>query len=180
MNDMFKGGVFITAEQIRTAPAEILRWLHDVGDYGPAPESSFVLEQNGLLTSEDNLAICSGLEIKELLHRLSGDYLACQVLFQLGCEFYDPHTGEHRPYVLRMADFLDHTDVSDNLQLHKCLDGINAALRGLRKDREVTIFRPEGHDGIRVHQVTQHRIYQLWRRLAHVPSPSPKTITHLG
>jgi hypothetical protein len=40
----------------------------------------------------------------------------------------------------------------------------------LRHDRDATIYRPDGHDGIIVHQATQHTIYQLWRRLVRLPS----------
>lgn len=172
MDGRYKGGVFIPAEQIATAPIEVQPWLRRFIGEIPMPDSPFVLEQHGFLTSEDGLAVCSGSEIKALLRCLSDDGLACQVLFELGSELYNPDTGEHRTYILRIADFLRDTDVRDSAKLRECLGRINAALCRLRDDRDAAIFLYVGDDGFRVHHVTQHRIYQIWRRLVHVPALS--------
>jgi len=171
--------IVITAEQLAGAPEAVRQWLR--GIRAAAPErADFVLERDGVLTSGDGLAICTGSEIKQLLRQLGGNYIACQVLFQLGCEYYNAATGEHRPRMLNLTDFLHHTDVGNSSELYGCLDAINDALRQLRRDQDATIYQMVEHGGIRVHLTTQRRIYRLWRRLVRLASAhqdSPAVVT---
>ena len=164
-------GFFITAEQFAAAPAEVRRWLQQSFPAASQDEAAFVVERNGFLTSGDGLAILSGLETKAMLRTLANDYVACQVFFELGCDFYNPATGERRYYPLDALDFIRHTDAADTIELQRCLDTINAALREIRNDRAATIYRCEAHDQLHVHATTQHRIYEFWRRIVGLPSP---------
>jgi hypothetical protein len=162
-------GTHITAEQIAAAPSDVRDWLRGLVGEAPHAADSFILERGGALSSENGLAICSGLEIKALLRRLADDYLACQALFALGCELYDAATGEHRDFVLDFHDFYDRTDIRDTFALDECLGRINEALRDIRRDPHATIHRQE-HEQYRVHAVTQQRIYRFWRHLVKLPS----------
>ena len=157
--------IVLTPEQVAFAPDEVRQWLSTQCGHSAGFEHEFILERNGAATSGDGLAICTALEIKNLLHMLSDDFLSCQILFELGCEYYNPTTAEHRGHVIRLNDFLHHTDARDILEVHQCLDTINAALQRLRHDPDTTIYRPDECAGFHVHEQTQHMIYQLWRRL---------------
>jgi hypothetical protein len=161
------GGITITAEQIAAAPTVVHDWLRSVVGQPPHADS-FVLERAGVLSSEDGLAICSSLEIKVLLRRLADDYLACQVVFALGCELYDAVTGAHYDYVLHLNDFRDRTDVRDMFELDACFARINGVLREMRRDPRAVIQHCEGHL-YRIHATTQQRIYRFWRHLVKQP-----------
>jgi hypothetical protein len=169
------GDMVLTAEQLAAAPPEVERWLRGLFAGDERLNSGFILERNGFTSSGDGLAICDAGEIKRLLHALDSDFIACQVVFQLGCDFYNPQTGEHRGHVIEITDFLNHTDVSDASQLHRCLDAINSKLRELRGDRDATIYYRDGHGGVHVHARTQYTIYQFWQKLLSLPSSSHRT-----
>jgi hypothetical protein len=171
------GDVVITADQIAAAPSVVQDWLRGIVAEATEAADSLILERDGTLSSGDGLAICSGLEIKALLRRLSNDYVACQVLFALGCDLYDPLTGERREFALHFHDFRGRTDIADVFQLDECLGRVNEALREIRHDRHATIHRRD-HDRYHVHGVTQQRIYRFWRHL--VKSPAVHLPAHAG
>jgi hypothetical protein len=108
-----QGDFVLTAEQVAAAPPEVQRWLRGLFDRDERLNSGFILERNGFASSGDGLAICDAAEVKRLLRALADDFVACQVLFQLGCDFYNPQTGEHRGHVIEITDFINHTDVED-------------------------------------------------------------------
>lgn len=159
-------GVFVTAQQLAAAPDDVRRWLLALQQATPGDTSDMVFEQVGAQTSGDGLAILSPAETRELLALVGNDYLACQVLFALGCEYVDPTTNEHRPRLLHFDDFFSRTDIRHSGELERCLASIDAALRRVRKDRNASLHRLEQHGGIHVHSTTQHVIYQAWRDLA--------------
>jgi len=157
--------IVLSPEQIANAPAEVRSWLRSVCGEDERLDRAFVFEHNGTETSGDGLAICSPLEIKTLLHLLSDDFLACQVLFELGCEYHNPGTGEHLAHVIKLTDFLHHTDAHDIFEVLRCLDRINGVLQEVRRDPYATIYRPDGMGGFRVDLRTQRAIYEIWKRL---------------
>lgn len=157
--------IVLSPEQIANAPAGVRQWLASLCGDDERLDRGFILDHNGTLTSGDGLAICGAIEIKSLLHMLSDDFLACQVLFELGCEYHSPTTGEHRGHVIQLTDFLHHTDAKNVFEILRCLDAINGALQTLRRDPYATMYRPDGKGGFRVEASTQRVIYQLWKRL---------------
>jgi hypothetical protein len=160
------GGILLTPEQVANAPAEVRNWLLNSIFNIEASEDHFILEQNGVATSGEGLAVCSLLEIKELIRRLSEDYLVLQVFFELGCDYQNPTTGERRPYLLKFADFRRHTDVDGIQGLLRCIHDINEALQNLRGDTSAMLCRIDSHEGFHVHEITQHRIYHFWLLLS--------------
>jgi hypothetical protein len=175
-----EGGIFLSADRVASAPAEVRSWLR--GHLFSDDDSGFVLEKNGFQSSQDGLAICSIREIKSILRALSDDYVACQVFFQFGCDFYNPKTGERRAHCLRSQDFLHHTDVGDFARLHRAIEAINASLAELRSDRDATVCRFDGNNGFHVEAATQYRIYRFWQRVVRFserrnrPAPPPKLV----
>ena len=163
--------IVLTPEQIAAAPFEVRRWLQRILGGDSSRDRRFILERDGVCVSSDGLAICSLREITSLLHKLKDDFLSCQILFQLGCEFYNPITAEHRRHVVQLNDFLHHTDAQNIFDVDRCLKAINSALREVRRDPDAVICHCNDHAGFEVHETTQHNIYRLWRRLVRLPPP---------
>jgi hypothetical protein len=168
------GGILLSTDQILTAPPAVQRWLRssvlglETSEDGVVSEDGFVLTQNGIVSSDDGLAVCSVQEIKMLLRGLSENYAALQVFFQLGCDYRNPATGERRPYPLRLSDFRRHTDVANIPRLRSIIHDINEQLKNMRGDAEALLCRISSHDVYHVHEVTQYRIYRFWRPLSKV------------
>jgi plasmid stabilization system protein ParE len=157
--------IVLTPEQIAQAPEPVRQWLHSI--YGNADwlEHGFILQRYGAMTSGDGLAICTSLEIKNILHLLRDDILSCEILFELGCDYRNPATGERRGHIVGLRDFLHHTEARNLTEVERGLDTINAALQNLRHDPDATLHRPDGHGGFRAHELTQHVIYEMWLRM---------------
>ena len=163
MQQTEEGGIFLNVERVAAAPPEVRTWLREqLFDDGG---SGFVLERNGHRSSDDGLAICDVREIKTMLRALADDYVACQVFFQFGCDYFNPKSGERRAFLLRSQDFLQHTDVGDFARLHRAVDRINLVLSQVRSERDATLCRFDGNNGFHVHGTTQYRIYGFWQRL---------------
>lgn len=163
---MENGGILLTNAEIAKAPEEVQRWIRKSVLGCEVSEDGFVLQQNGTMTAEDGLAVCSAREIKLLLNSLSENYAALQVFFQLGCDYRNPGTGERRPYPLRLADFRRHTDVGNIPRLRSIIHDINGALQKLRGDPDAILCRISDHDVYHVHALTQYRIYRFWLPLS--------------
>ena len=160
-------GILLTLEQIQSAPAEVRDWLTRTvfGDGAAAGDFSF---EPSRTVSDDRLSVLSPLDIKNILAALGENYMALQIFFRLGCAPDDPVTGGRQSRVLSFADFKDQTDIGDTMQLRRCLQYINEALQGMRKDPEATVCQIEGNDRYRVHCATQHRIHRFWQRISTV------------
>jgi hypothetical protein len=176
----YETDVVLTPEQIASAPKAVCEWLRGIFGDDERFESSFVLERHGAMSSGDGLAICTPAEINQLLHHLRDDLLSCEILFELGCDYYDPLTGERRERTIKLTDFLHHTDAKDIFEVERCLKRIDEPLRRLRNDPDATICRQDGQGGFRVHRTTQHVIYQFWRRLVRLTSRRHATETPEG
>lgn len=157
--------IVLTPEQVAEAPEPVRQWLYRLHQSDDRLEHGFILERYGRMSSGDGLAICTSLEVKNLLHLLSDDLLACEILFALGCDYRNGQTGERRGHVTRLRDFLDHTDARNLDEVERALEAINRALQRLRHDPDTILSRADGHGGVRVHELTQHVIYAVWRRL---------------
>lgn len=155
-------GVVLTREQILSAPNDVKNWLKHTLFNEEASQEDFILEQNGVISGDGELAICNALEIKNILIKLNLNYLALQIFFQLGCNYWNPTTGERHAYPLKLSDFRRHTDVDNTMQLRRGIHYINEALRELRGDSEATVCQIDAHGHYRVHCITQQRIYRFW------------------
>jgi hypothetical protein len=155
-------------EEIAAAPPEVRRWL----DALLAPEAGAeVLQRNGFRYADGDLAVLQPFEVSGILERIAGDELACQVLFRLGCEFYDPATGLHRPYAISVADFVHSTDIENGSRLPDVLGRINAALREIRRDPNASIYAIDKSGAYCVHETTQCHIYRQWVALVGQAQP---------
>jgi len=170
--------IVVSADQIAQAPDAVRQWLH--GLHGDDGSAGFLAADDDAATTADGLAICSAFEVKTLLHMLSDDFLGCQVLFGLGCEYDNPANGVQRGHAIQLTDFLHHTDAKNVFEVLQSLDTINGALQSLRRDPYATIYRPDGMGGFRVEASTQRVIYQLWNRLRRLTQPRRGTVVRVG
>ena len=159
------GGIFLTHEQIQSAPAEVRDWLTKTLFNGGVAGRNSGWEPNRTV-SDDRLAILSSVEVKNILAELGENYMALQIFFQLGCALDIPVADGRQSRVLSFADFKNQTDVGDTMQLRRSLQYINEALQALRGDHEATVCQVEGNDRYRVHCATQHRIHRFWERVS--------------
>jgi hypothetical protein len=151
----------ITPEQVKSAPREVRQWL-----FGAADPTAFVVERNGFRYTEDNLAICSEAEISAIYDRICHDPIATQILFQFGCNSYDPATGALHAHCVHVGDLLRYTDLRMGTRLDGYLELITAALRAEREDPAAQFFEHGHHDAYRVHELTQSSIHRMWEKLA--------------
>lgn len=163
-----KDGLYISDDRIAGAPVEVRRWLRSLDVPDALPEDDFILDHNGEVSTGEGLAVCRPAEIKSLIRVLSKNYQALQVLFELGCDYRNPETGERRAYILKTKDFLRHTGIRDSIRLFRCIHDINNALRTLRADQDAVLCRISGRDRFVVHKTTQYVIYRFARWLAHM------------
>jgi hypothetical protein len=157
--------ILLTPEQVAEAPEPVRQWLASLGGADKRREHNFILQRYGALSSADGLAICTSLEIKNILHLLSENLLACELLFACGCDHRASATGDCRGPIVTLADFLHHSDAADLGEVERGLGAINAALQRLRGDPDATIYQIDAEGEFRVHALTQRVINALWRRL---------------
>ena len=117
----------LTAEQIRTAPPEVRKWLKAIVD------AQFRLgsdsEPDPQVVSEAVLAACSLEEAKAVFALVRDDYLAAQVLLELGR--HAPSTaGGTQPVVgSAVADLARHARLDSLHQLGACVERLSLAFR---------------------------------------------------
>jgi hypothetical protein len=177
--------IVLMPEQIAQAPEPVRQWLQSLQGAEDRREHSFIAQRYGRMTTGEGLAICTSLEIRNILHLLSDDFVSCQILFELGCDYRNPASGARRGHIVRLSDFLHHTDAASLSGVERGLDAINAALQRLRHDPDARLYRPDGHGGFRVHELTQHVIDTIWRRLMRLTArhhkraaPEPEDLFH--
>ena len=163
----------ITPEQVKSAPREVRQWLFRL--LGAEDPASFVVERNGFRYTEDNLAICSEAEIAAIYDRICHDRIAAQILFQFGCNSYDPATGAVHAHRVHVGDLLRYTELRSGTRLDGYLDLITDALRAERGDRAARFFEHDRHDAYWVHELTQTAIHRLWERLAKPAALLPRS-----
>jgi hypothetical protein len=163
----------ITPEQVKSAPREVRQWLFRL--FGAEDPMAIVVERNGFRYTEDHLAICSEAEVSAIYDRICHDRIAAQILFQFGCNSYDPATGAIHAHRVHVGDLLRYTDLRMSTRLDGYLELITAALRAERSDPAVRF--EYDHHSYWVHELTQSSIHRLWEKLVRpvVPLPRPAT-----
>lgn len=150
-------GITLTADQIRTAPADVRRWIErevvtSLGLPTQAPNAQTAIE---------HLATCSLQELTEMLSLIQGIFPAVNVLFELGRPGVNFAQG--KLVAFRLSEILLHTRLQKVEQVISCLEIIDEALhrvRGATEDTEFYGLDSHGHCFITAH--TQQNIVRLW------------------
>lgn len=153
-------GITLSADQIRSAPAEVRRWIeHQVlaglglaADAPPQPSLPVQSAHVVALTAEDAAKVLA--QIERMLP-------AVNVFF----EFARPGVSLGQPPVMmiRLIDILHHTRLQNIGQVMACLEMINRALIEIRRDSSVRFcaFDNEGH--CLIAPETQRAVASVWQ-----------------
>jgi hypothetical protein len=152
----------LTAEQIRTAPPEIRKWLRSI------IETEFKLSRGAEAEPQPRetiLAACNFEEAKAVFALVRGDYLAAQVMLELGR--HSPIAAEGRRHVVggTLADLARHARLDNLQQLATCLEHLTAAFRQVRKDGAATLFGYDQAGMVYIHETTYQSFRTLWKGL---------------
>jgi hypothetical protein len=153
----------LKAEQIRSAPREVKEWIRSVVlaelELAPGPERG----QDE--TAEAALAECTVEEAGLVLEHIRDDYLAGQVLLELGRDTAHQYAGSPELHRIPVTDILHHTRLGDAQHLAACLDRIAQAFQAVRRDPSATLFAFDRMGGVYVHVTTRQSIKALWQAL---------------
>jgi hypothetical protein len=153
-------GITLSSEQIRSAPAEVRRWIER------EVMTSLGLQQ---LTTDDNkphgehLVACSEAEVAAILSQIQGVLPAVNVFFEFGRQ--GAIFGRPNIEAFRLLDIAHHTRLPDVTQVVACIDIINQAFSRVCGDPTAKFcgFDREGHCFIALE--TQQNILRLWQRV---------------
>jgi hypothetical protein len=166
-----------TAEQVRSAPPEVRRWLENqivaaLAEMRPPHDASQV--------HAAALASCSFAEAAQVLELIKEDFLLTQVFFELGRDM--PGGRAAAPlHALDVGDLLRHTRVPDGDHLADYLTAINRAFQQVRGDPEATLFGFDEQGHVFVHEATFMSVRRLWQQLTAAPAAAAQfQPPHLG
>lgn len=163
-------GITLSPEQIRTAPAEVRRWLEQqiattLGFAAPEPEH------------RPNLAECGPDVVQAVLGVIYKLPPVAQVFFDLAREPASPGPGGLR--VLRLDEIMRHCNLQAPEQVAACLNTINEALRRVLGNPDVAIAAVDAVGHCLVAETTARSILAVWQdmvsahRLDAAPAEGP-------
>jgi hypothetical protein len=164
-------GITLSPEQMRAAPPEVRRWI----EKELASSLGFLAQvdrQSHPARSE--LAVCAREEALGIFELIKGDYLTCQVFFELG-RGADDNESPYQLHALSIAEIMRHTRIHST-ELQRSLTVINQALQQLRRDPNVSLFGFDEEGHCYVHRETHRSIGQLWQEF--VTSQMQKPLHH--
>lgn len=151
-------GITLSAEQIRTAPPEVRRWL----EQQLALSLGLQLPESPSHPSRPHLVACSFEELSEVLSLIRGMLPVVNVFFELGRE--GGSLGAQGVEAFPLVDILRHTRLHTLDQVVACLDTIDEAVRRVRGDASAAFYGLDSRGYCFVAEQTQHNIARLWKR----------------
>jgi hypothetical protein len=150
--------ITISADQLRTAPADVRRWIEGevVAALALRPPAA-AAEQSG-----PRLAICSAAEVDAIFSLIRRIVPAVNVFFELGHQGVSAGEGLE---AYRLADLLPQARLQSTDQLVNLLDVINGALQRIRGTADVSLYGLDGRGHCVVAAQTRQNINDLWKRL---------------
>jgi len=168
-----------SAEQIKSAPAEVRRWMEaeivkalagtSVAGEAPLPDSPEDLQRA--------LAAGTAQEMHETFNRIANNSIVARVYFELAREPGSKTRG--MPFhVVGFVDIMRHLQFGEAQQVLTCLDAINQAFQQVRRDPQASLFALDEAGHIFLHELTYHAIRQVWQQLvaAHPWPTSANTV----
>ena len=156
-------GFTLSAEQLRSAPPEVRRWI--------ATEMAQTIAALGILSPAANaqllpptLAACTHDEAVHVFEAVRGNFMLTQLFFELAREAaIEPTQPGVHP--LRIADVLRHTRITDGDRLVEALSALNAVFRRSRNDPEAALFGFDDYGHIYIHEMTHRSVRQVWEEI---------------
>lgn len=159
-----------SAEQVRSAPPEVRRWMENEIARALASQAHF--EHDAAMTQASALAACTIDQVAEIFNLVSGNFLITQVFFELARETSIAH-GLSSLHVLNLSEMRRHLQLDDARLLLECLNVINQALQRVRNDPAASLFASDERGHIFIHETTYRNIRRLREQL--VPTHSSTT-----
>jgi hypothetical protein len=153
-------GITLSAEQIRSAPPEVRRWieaeiaatvtaLHPVT---PDPQVQAAM-----------LAPCGPQDAARLFEALRGDHALAQLFLELGRE--GGHAMPGGLVAHRAGDVMQHSRIEGRDRLLAGLATIERAFHAVRQDADGALLGMDRAGNVYVHETTCRSIAALWARL---------------
>jgi len=150
-----------SAEQVKSAPPEVRRWIE-----GEVVKALALQSASGDLSrmQVNGLAACTIDEVAQIFSLISSNFLVTQVFFELARETPLTHPTPSL-HALNLSDIQRHVQLADGHALVECLSVINQALQRIRNDADASLFGRDDSGHIYVHETTHRNIRQLRERL---------------
>ncbi len=160
-------GFTFSAEQIRSAPLEVRRWIES--QIATALWSQGDVDKSPSNIEAESLAECSVEEAAQIFQLISHIFPVAQVFFELGRE---SHLSRNMPplHCLNIEEILRHVQFGDPHLLTECLGVINQALQRIRNDPTVSLFATDNQGHIFTHLTSFDAIRKLRKQLLRTPS----------
>jgi hypothetical protein len=151
-------GLTLSAEQIRSAPPEVRRWLE-----------LEIMRTLGLQSGHEvtaaspQLAGCNIEEAREILSLVQNMLPVVSVFFELGREANSVPARTMRAF--RLGDILRSSRLHTPQQVIECLDVLTQALRQVKGDGEATFYGLDNQGHCLVAESTMRSILRLWQEI---------------
>jgi hypothetical protein len=155
-------GFTFSAEQLRSAPPEVRRWI--ATEMAQTIATLGMTSPAGAQLSPPTLTVYTRDEALQIFEAIRGNFLLAQLLFELARE---PGVEPTQPglHPLRVTDVLRHTRISDGDRLMEALSALNTVFRQLRNDPEAALFGFDDYGHVYIHEVTHRSVRQLWEEI---------------
>jgi hypothetical protein len=153
-------GITLSAEQVRSAPPEVRRWLEQqlaltLGLNAPEPPPA--------PASRPHLIALSVEEAFRVFSLIQGTLPVINVFFELGREGASVAVRGIEAYAL--MDILRHTRLQRLDQVVACLDAINEAVKRTRGDADASFYGLDDRGYCFIAEQTQRSILRLWKHV---------------
>lgn len=164
----------ISAEQLRTAPPEVRRWIENEIAAALAPPPAD--RRTDQAAPELDLAACTYQEASALYEAIRRNAHITQVFFELS---RGAAVSGSAIRLLSITDMMRHTRL-DPQRLMEALGVIEHLFRQLRADSAASLLATDGESHIFVRQETCQHIKTLWEHFATVETPSAPPLARSG
>jgi hypothetical protein len=150
-------GITLSADEIRTAPPEVRRWLeHEmIRAFGAQPTAA--------PSHAPGLVGCNVEETRDILALVKGLLPVVSVSFELGRE--PASVPVHGLRAFRITDLLRHAGLQSPDQVVECLDVLTQALRRVRGDGQAEFVALDDQGHCLVAESTMRSIHRLWQEV---------------
>ena len=156
-----------SAEQIRSAPPEVRRWMES--EIAKALGSQVHFEHDPSRMQAGALVAVTIDEAAQIFSLISGNFLVMQVFFELARET-PLAQGVPSLHGLNLSDMQRHVQLGDGRQLAECLNVIARASQKVRNDPTASLFAHDERGHIYIHETTYRSIRMLREQLLSVHS----------
>lgn len=153
-------GLTLSAEQIRTAPPEVRRWLEQEIMRTLGLQSGHELAAHAATTT---LVGCNVEEAQEILSLVQDMLPVVSVFFELGREAGS--VPVHAMRAFRLGDILLHSRLHTPQQVIECLDVLSQALRRIRGDGDAAFYALDDQGHCLVAESTMRSILRVWQEI---------------